>query len=221
VVFASVACGRAQRSRTEAENTQPPGSCRVPVGLGLSVRLSRMLDGSGERPIPSFLVEGSMEQRLERPTAENARRRQRTLYPRVSSEAQRESQKRSTVENARQGQRTLYLLVSPKALGARGNGAGSGSQTQRIEMLAGERSVFSLKRSLFYTRKIAHSWIFGASRYCSLSTILFIIYLPAVRSGSIGTRDSSLAVGTLRAFSCRDTSLITARPKNYVRCTAP
>jgi len=62
----------------------------------------------------------------------------------------------------------LYSLVSSKALVALGSGAGPVSQTQRIRMLVGERSVVSLKRASFYVKENACSMISGAFRINSL-----------------------------------------------------
>jgi len=114
---------------------------------------------------PLFLAV-SLEAGGEQPTAENARWRQRTLYPPclVGGSGIEERLERSTVENSRQRQRTLYLLVSSKALVVLGSGAGSVSQTQRIRMLAGERSEVSLKRASFYIKENACSMISGAFR---------------------------------------------------------
>jgi len=116
---------------TAAENVQPLGSCRVPGCWDRTVDC-RERSTEAKNALSPCLVEGSeIEERLERPTAENARRRQRTLYPLVLS-------------------KTRFTLES---------GASSVSQTQRIRMLAGERSDFSLKKSSSYTKEIACSRI--------------------------------------------------------------
>jgi len=71
----------------EAGNAQPPGSCCVPGSRKQAIDCRERSTEAGNT-LPPCLVEGSeIADRLERPTAENARRRQVTPYPLVSSEA--------------------------------------------------------------------------------------------------------------------------------------
>jgi len=92
---------------------------------------------------------------------------------------------------------TPYPLVSPKARVALGSGAGSGSQTQWIGMLAGERSIFSLKRPSFYTKEIA--WFKDFRRFSVSFVIVYPHTVRLLRSGDFGAR--TLLIGGVRDFS--------------------
>jgi len=97
-----------------------------------------------------------------------------------------------TVENTRRRQVTPYPFVSSKARFVLGSGAGSGSQTQ-IRMLAGERSEILVKRSPFYTAKIACSKVSDASRFFSL--LVFPTWCGA------GVSASEMLIGGIRNSS--------------------
>jgi len=76
-------------------------------------------------------------------------------------------QESTAAENVRWRPRAPNPLVSPKAQFALGSRAGSESQTQRIEMLAGERRViFRRKDPLFILEKSrVREFPFGVTRY--------------------------------------------------------
>jgi len=78
---------------------------------------------------------------------------------------------------------------------ALGSGAGSGSQTQRIGMLAGEWSEIFLKRFLFYTVKIVCSRFSGASRFRSL-----LVFPTRCRYCWAGVSASEMPIGDVRDF---------------------
>jgi len=159
-----------------------------------------------ENALSPCLVEGSESvERFEWPTAENTRRRQRTLYPLFSSETRRgnrlsgrlpktlggdrerstpfsrrrlgeEQLERSTVENARQRQRTLYPLVSSKARLALGSRLRiSGSSDQAASRRAERASV---KKAPFLYQINVRSGILGVFR---LSSLLFIPHMVRSR----------------------------------------
>jgi len=120
-----------------------PRGVRFSDGCTFGACVTRVIAGRGIR---RFLTDGNTGKQA----AENIWRRLRTLNSLILVVFLEARINWSTVENARRRQRTFYPLVSSKALGS---GASSGSQTQRIGMLAGERSVVSLKKFSFYIVK--------------------------------------------------------------------
>jgi len=83
---------RERRKNTAAENSRRRlrtlNLLVLAVSLGSGAIDCRERSAETENVLPPYLVEGSESvKRLEWPTAENTRRRQRTLYPLVSSKA--------------------------------------------------------------------------------------------------------------------------------------
>jgi len=116
-------------------------------------QLPRTLGGGWERSTPWFLLcswKLEWSDRLSR-TLDGGRERSTPFSRRRLG---KELSEQLAVENARRRQRTLYPLFLPKARRAWGSGAGSGSQTQRIKKEAGRRAKRSLiLRSAFLYRK--------------------------------------------------------------------
>jgi len=71
----------------EAENAQCPGSCRVLGGWNRAVDCRERSTEAENALLPCFAEGSEVEERFKRSTAENARRRQRTLYPPLVSKA--------------------------------------------------------------------------------------------------------------------------------------
>jgi len=103
------------------------------------------------RTLNPLILAVSLKAGIERSTVENARQRQKTLYPLVSSKA-----RRGTIDCQECSAEAKNECSTPlETRFALGSGAGSVLQTQRIRMLVGERSEIFLKRLSFYIVKIA------------------------------------------------------------------
>jgi len=116
----------------------------------------------------------SLEAKIERSTVENARQRQRTLYPLVSSKARRFRRGEQRVSYRERS--TPWFLLDSFVLE---NGVGSELQTQRFGMLADKRSEVFPERLSFYTEK---NPMFENLRYLSVSSVVF-----PTRRGLCGT----------------------------------
>jgi len=133
----------------------------------IRTQLPRTLGGGWERSTPWFLpcLLDRIEDRIERSTAENARQRQRTFYPLVSSKAQKSRRATSRLPRTLNKDRErpipwfLFDSFAPRS------GVGSESQSQRFGMLTDKRSEVFLERLSFYTEKILCSRISGISRF--------------------------------------------------------